>query len=256
MARLAGKMRGDIRAMEEEHERHNPVRGGMRGCGATPSMGLSQFRGGRKHKNEVMMMDSDSDEELEGGGFLSDLGIPVVSQLAGMVGLGHGEAPARVVGGRKKAHSKAEKVGRLELKAHEAAHEALEGGMSDATRMGVHLGKHLHSLHGAGFFDDFVKGIGSAVSTLAPVAMKVLPLLAAGKPKRGAASNSDTGAYNGEGLLGQDGHGIRRGGRKKRAPAGPEDGRRKRAEIVRKVMAEKGLKMIEASKYVKEHGLY
>lgn len=44
--------------------------------------------------------------------------------------------------------------------------------------------------------------------------------------------------------------------RKKRAPAGPSDGRRKRAEIVRKVMAEKGLSMIEASKYVKQHGLY
>ena len=34
------------------------------------------------------------------------------------------------------------------------------------------------------------------------------------------------------------------------------DGRRKRAEIVRRVMKEKGMKMIEASKYVKEHGLY
>jgi len=33
-------------------------------------------------------------------------------------------------------------------------------------------------------------------------------------------------------------------------------GRAKRAEIVKKVMAEKGMKMIEASKYVKEHGLY
>lgn len=44
--------------------------------------------------------------------------------------------------------------------------------------------------------------------------------------------------------------------RKKRAPAGPSDGRRKRAEIVRKVMAEKGLSMIAASKYVREHGLY
>jgi hypothetical protein len=31
---------------------------------------------------------------------------------------------------------------------------------------------------------------------------------------------------------------------------------RQRAEIVKKVMAEKGMKMIEASKYVKEHGLY
>jgi hypothetical protein len=33
-------------------------------------------------------------------------------------------------------------------------------------------------------------------------------------------------------------------------------GRNKRAEIVKQVMREKGLKMIEASKYVKAHGLY
>jgi hypothetical protein len=45
-------------------------------------------------------------------------------------------------------------------------------------------------------------------------------------------------------------------GKKRRAPAGPNDGRRKRAEIVRKVMSEKGLSMIEASKYVKAHNLY
>jgi coproporphyrinogen III oxidase-like Fe-S oxidoreductase len=44
--------------------------------------------------------------------------------------------------------------------------------------------------------------------------------------------------------------------KKKRAAAGPDDGRRKRAEVVKKVMKEKGMKMIEASKYVKEHGLY
>ena len=34
------------------------------------------------------------------------------------------------------------------------------------------------------------------------------------------------------------------------------DGRKARAEIVKKIMKEKGMKMIEASKYVKEHGLY
>lgn len=47
---------------------------------------------------------------------------------------------------------------------------------------------------------------------------------------------------------------------KKNAPvnrgAGASDGRKKRAEIVKKVMAEKGLSMINASKYVKEHNLY
>jgi hypothetical protein len=45
-------------------------------------------------------------------------------------------------------------------------------------------------------------------------------------------------------------------GRKKRAPAGPDDGRRKRAAVVKRIMAERGLSMIEASKYVKEHNLY
>ena len=45
-------------------------------------------------------------------------------------------------------------------------------------------------------------------------------------------------------------------GKGRRAPAGPHDGRRKRAEIVKKVMGEKGCSMIEASKYVKAHNLY
>jgi len=43
------------------------------------------------------------------------------------------------------------------------------------------------------------------------------------------------------------GKGVRSGG---------ADGRKKRAEIVKKVMKEQGLKMTDASKYVKAHGLY
>ena len=42
----------------------------------------------------------------------------------------------------------------------------------------------------------------------------------------------------------------------KRAEMSGGDGRKKRAEIVKKIMKEKGMKMIEASKYVKEHNLY
>jgi hypothetical protein len=38
--------------------------------------------------------------------------------------------------------------------------------------------------------------------------------------------------------------------------SGGADGRKRRAEIVKKVMAEKGLKMIQASKFVKENNLY
>jgi hypothetical protein len=43
---------------------------------------------------------------------------------------------------------------------------------------------------------------------------------------------------------------------KPKRAVGSSDGRRRRAEIVRKVMSEKGLSMIEASTYVKAHGLY
>ena len=47
------------------------------------------------------------------------------------------------------------------------------------------------------------------------------------------------------------------GGRiKRKSPRGKTDGRAKRALIVKKVMQEKGLKMIDASKYVKIHKLY
>jgi hypothetical protein len=45
-------------------------------------------------------------------------------------------------------------------------------------------------------------------------------------------------------------------GKGRRAPAGPSDGRRARAAIVKQVMAEQGLSMPEASKYVKDNGLY
>ena len=54
-----------------------------------------------------------------------------------------------------------------------------------------------------------------------------------------------TGRYEGEGRP-----------KKVRREVGPNDGRRKRAEIVKKIMNEKGMKMIEASAYVKAHGLY
>jgi hypothetical protein len=37
---------------------------------------------------------------------------------------------------------------------------------------------------------------------------------------------------------------------------GGADGRKRRAELVKKIMKEKGMKMVEASKYIKEKGLY
>jgi hypothetical protein len=46
------------------------------------------------------------------------------------------------------------------------------------------------------------------------------------------------------------------GGARVKRVVGEGDGRRKRAEVVRRVMKEKGCSMIEASKHVKAHGLY
>jgi len=46
------------------------------------------------------------------------------------------------------------------------------------------------------------------------------------------------------------------GGRIRKTPRGKSDGRAKRAEIVKKIMREKGMKMIEASQYVKKNNLY
>jgi hypothetical protein len=60
-----------------------------------------------------------------------------------------------------------------------------------------------------------------------------------------------------KGALSENVTGVKGSGRKpKMIACGAGDGRAKRAEIVKKVMKEKGLKMIEASKYVKAHGLY
>ena len=294
MARLAGKMRADLRAMEIQANdtRTNPIRGG---AGATPSMGLSQFRGGA-----------------------------VPDHISA--------APRRVVGGASRARG-ARGSGGNESESDEevdggAHHGESASRMADATAMGLHLGQHLHSLHGAGFFSRFKKGFSKVGKTLAkgaekglavvkkvndfrekhiePVVRSVLPylgpkgamlesalkakdvvknlttMLPEGKAKNVikavgfGGSMYPSGAYEGQGRESDDietmeagskmdkklakhakAHPYKvEGGKKRRAPASPSDGRRKRADIVKKVMADKGMKMIEASKYVKAHNLY
>jgi hypothetical protein len=68
MAREARKQLADLRAMEEEHERMTMHGRGktFHGAGATPSMGLSQFRGGAKKKYE-----SEDEDDMEGGNILA-----------------------------------------------------------------------------------------------------------------------------------------------------------------------------------------
>ncbi len=241
----------DSRAMEEQHERMNPVNpksqlmrnkngpGGMpvMGGSATPSMGLSQFRGGGTKK--------------------------------GMM--------------------------------RKTARKAYEGmPRSEAHMMGAELSKHIHDLHGAGFWSDFgngfTKGLTKTLDFLAPAietqvpgfskhyatgkkflgygaseqqrAKTMLGMKEKGRSRNngppllsgnvdgvfsGGSHRSDDGAESesdnecgGANTGAYEGHGRMVGGRKPNA----------RAAIVKKVMAEKGMKMIEASKYVKEHGLY
>jgi hypothetical protein len=83
MARAARAQLADMRAMEEQTFRQQMHGGqfygaGMVGAGATPSMGLSQFRGGGGkcpdcRRKRCVCDDSSSDEDMEGGAGLSGI---------------------------------------------------------------------------------------------------------------------------------------------------------------------------------------
>ena len=245
MARLAGRMLGNMRALQEEDERENPITG----RGATPSMGLSQFRGGRTQR------------VVEGG--------------------------EEMVGGRRK------RVSRKKMAMNEAM---LMGQELGRHLHGLHGGAYHRDfcegmVRGAGFFDDvgnfFTKTLPSQFTdpnsftrgTLLPTASEVskyaAPFLdvagtAVGAPGVGTMLSTGLNTAQSVNKGAKDlGFGRRRGGAsisktghtegagtKRRAPAGASDGRRRRADIVKKVMSQKGLSMIEASRYVKQHNLY
>ncbi len=311
--RLAHKAMADSRAMEEEMERMNPIDG----RGATPSMGLSQFRGGKKATakslgKRIAKMEADSPSMAQ-------------TEMDAMAVMPSGEYDGGMMG-----------CG------------------SEAMVQGRHLGEHLHKLHGGAYMKDFHSGMGMCMKGgaqtgayegegnlhitheggashmeggfLGALASMAIPLIGSlfgrGEMKKSAhnalikhfskkprskkaeleggflgalASMAIPliGSLFGKGAMSKKAHdemmamvkkhegkgmkgGMRMVGsgeleikhtmgagvmddrcspRAKRV-VGAGDGRRKRAEIVRKVMAEKGMKMIEASKYVKEHGLY
>lgn len=112
-----------------------------------------------------------------------------------------------------------------------------------------------------------IKDVGSDISTVrnirAPAAPQYIQNRQVRAPMRNRRGQILNRGINGDFLLGNGKKKILpgrtlvlEGGKKRRAGAKPGDGRKKRAEIVRRVMADKGMKMIEASKYVKEHKLY
>lgn len=328
MARRAGKMRGDMRAMEEQHmlPQSNPIRGGS----ATPSMGLSQFRGGGEGcgtggMSRMVGAGTGGMTRMVGAGTggrnnkieeAHRLGRALNSHLHSLHGSGYARAFAHGCSGGgffDSIKNAFQKVGNeftnpdsvLRRGATDAAqkvgHEFTD---SDSMLRGQILPEaSKYAAYAAPVLDVAgtavgVPGAGTMLSrglSAAQMANKGAKEMGFGRARRGCGklvithgggrerddvammrgngyhggydSESDeemeggqsfanpssmamSGPYNGQGT------GCGTGGRKKRAAAGPNDGRRKRAEIVKKVMAQKGMKMIEASKYVKEHGLY
>ena len=129
-----------------------------------------------------------------------------------------------------------------------------------------------HNLKGSGFMDDFWKGFQMPFKAFAPA----LPYLAKGlghphKEKRARKTKSKH--MKGEGFFDDFKDTFEpylpyvkkvfTGGKKGKKDSEKKGKRKagnpnlsKRADIVKKVMKEHGLSMINASKYVKEHGLY
>lgn len=259
----------DARAMDHEENRENVLEGN----GATPSMGLSQVRGGSFHavggsrtgRYEGQGKLSRSRESKGGelhGGFLPLLAGLLTPLLGNMV--------KNLVSGKNVI------TGNGRYKKH--VEEGLEG-------MGLHggflpallglltplLGDMVKNLvsgknvitgngkmkppkgykgawkglskpesesdeeSGAGFFSD-MKEMGKTAIDAMPEISRIIHKPSFAEDFKRLTAKGHTGA----------GH----------CGAGKSDGRSKRASIVKKVMAEKGLSMINASKYVKEHNLY
>ena len=295
--RRAKKGMADSRAMAEQNERYNPVNPksqlmknytGMGRCvggSATPSMGLSQYRG---------------------GGFLEDMGKMAFDTVKKMNYKDIAKGISTGAKAYKAVNDVADSVGykgrgKHTLKDHLAHPNKGYGKPSEAHLMGQHLSKHIHDLHGAGFWSDFgdgfKKGFTGTLDVLKPAtafipgfnqvmdtgrsvvgwghseeqrAMEQMGKKRLGRSRNksnvallsgnvdGVRGGANTGAYEGHGhnnlmeggaMLGQDGHGQR----KKRVVGA---GVSARASIVKKVMADQGLNMIQASKFVKEHNLY
>ena len=184
---------------------------------------------------------------MTGGGFISDLGIPVISNLAGAIGLGrrrggavagaggmdneyYYHSPPFASGGAllgHDGHGMYQGAGTKKGQVRRTARRAYEGGAM--TGGGV---------AGAGFWDDFKSGFNSVVAPVASIAKPLLSL--AGPEGRIASAGLSALGY----------------GKQKRRPAGAHDGRRARAAIVKKVMMERGCSLPEASRIVKQEGLY
>jgi len=253
----------DDRAIEHEEERDNPVERGvnlfnqptpqqsMVGRGATPSMGLSQFRGGVMRKaTRAKAMAARSEAHMMGehlGKHLADL---------------HGGAYRDEFCHGLSGGSWSDFWGKVKNEFVNPNSVLREKALPTAAKVATYASPLINAA---------APGVGTAISTglnAVQFANKTAQEHGFGHHRGGNMEfgNVKTGAYHGQGhdedeaaeFMKKNPNFLKksRKTKAKRAPASAGDGRRKRAEIVKQVMAQKGLKMIEASKYVKEHGLY
>jgi hypothetical protein len=229
---------------------------GRRRRGGASVAQTGAYEGQGRERDDVAML-----QGLQGSGFLTDLlgNIPLVggpaSAITGMFGLGNEGGRRRRGGAMLGADGHGQRRGgNLINKAFDVFSE-LGSDVKAATggRGGAMLGADGHGQRRGGNFmkafnqirrevvddmrgkgDDDLQGSGFLTDMLGSI------------PLVGGPASAITGMFG----LGNE------GGRRRRAPAGPNDGRRRRAEIVKRVMGERGCSMIEASKYVKAHGLY
>lgn len=278
--RRAKLVLADHRAEAIQHERLNPVnpkRGlaknhtGLAGSGATPSMGLSQFRGGSK-KSEAHMMGCALGKHikgLHGSSFHKDF-------LHGMGAVDDDEEPEGYV--REKLRfdesghripntgdvnetrsAQATKNYEEKMSPSERAFRTMNKGLIEVGHMG--LDKAGSVIPGSEKVAEAVRGLlpkrGSAHFSEKQRATMELSQKKAGRTHNngpgllsgnvdGVRGGANTGAYEGHG------HSASSYSRVKRMVGA---GVSARASLVKKVMAEHGLSMIEASKYVKAHGL-
>lgn len=115
-------------------------------------------------------------------------------------------------------------------------------------------------MEGAGFLSSLWKGIKTVAKPLASVAKVGLSLAPLPQAQLAAAALDAAGAGKKRGrpskMKMKGGALVPVANMKSSSMAGQGKPKNKRAEIVKKIMKEKGLSMINASKYVKEHNLY
>jgi hypothetical protein len=269
----------DLRALEEQAERANPIapstkRKAVKGGSATPSMGLSQHRGGRTRKMPSLKAELAKETPSLHNAMFDEMALMPTGEYDGAgkhTLMDHLAAPMKGFGDY--LHAFEGDVAPAVAKAKKILPGATRKGGMDTGRYqgeGRFVDPSVRKVKRA-MADGRAKEVGALLAEsnpLAPVGiadfrggMAMGQVVGSGKLTITHGDESDEEMEGGAPRLMMcddpaPAAAAAPAGRKKRAPAGPDDGRRKRAAVVKRVMAERGLSMIEASKYVKEHNLY